>query len=81
MALNGTRAHSRASGFTLIEILVSLTLIAVGLLGLAQLIVKGQRASFEAYQRQQAIALANDMLEKIKANRARGGGAGRHTAG
>ena len=72
MALNGTRAHSRASGFTLIEILVSLTLIAVGLLGLAQLIVKGQRASFEAYQRQQAIALANDMLEKIKANRARG---------
>jgi len=59
------------SGFTLIEILVALTLIAVGLLGLAQLIVKGQRASFEAYQRQQAIALANDMLEKIKANRAR----------
>ena len=63
--------RSRAHGFTLIEILVSLTLIAVGLLGLAQLIVKGQRASFEAYQRQQAIALANDMLEKIKANRAR----------
>ena len=60
-----------AAGFTLIEILVSLTLIAIGLLGLAQLIVKGQRASFEAYQRQQAISLANDMLEKIRANRAR----------
>jgi type IV pilus assembly protein PilV len=63
--------RSRARGFTLIEILVSLTLIAIGLLGLAQLIVKGQRASFEAYQRQQAISLANDMLEKIRANRAR----------
>ncbi|MCX7196414.1 MAG: type IV pilus modification protein PilV [Proteobacteria bacterium] len=62
---------SRTRGFTLIEILVSLTLIAIGLLGLAQLIVKGQRASFEAYQRQQAISLANDMLEKIRANRAR----------
>lgn len=61
----------RGGGFTLIEILVSLTLIAIGLLGLAQLIVKGQRASFEAYQRQQAITLANDMLEKIRANRAR----------
>ena len=61
---------SRTRGFTLIEILVSLTLIAIGLLGLAQLIVKGQRASFEAYQRQQAISLANDMLEKIRANRA-----------
>lgn len=69
MAGTGKTAQS---GFTLIEILVALTLIAVGLLGLAQLIVKGQRASFEAYQRQQAIALATDMLEKIKANRARG---------
>ncbi|MCE2978459.1 MAG: type IV pilus modification protein PilV [bacterium] len=63
--------RGRAGGFTLIEILVSLTLVAIGLLGLAQLIVKGQRASFEAYQRQQAITLANDMLEKIRANRAR----------
>jgi type IV pilus assembly protein PilV len=62
---------SAVTGFTLIEILVALTLIAFGLLGLAQLIVKGQRASYEAYQRQQAIALANDMLEKIKANRLR----------
>jgi type IV pilus assembly protein PilV len=68
MTGTGKTAHS---GFTLIEILVALTLIAVGLLGLAQLIVKGQRASYEAYQRQQAIALANDMLEKIKSNRAR----------
>ncbi|MFO0523468.1 MAG: type IV pilus modification protein PilV [bacterium] len=71
MTSNGKSTPIRARGFTMIEILVSLTLIAVGLLGLAQLIVKGQRASFEAYQRQQAIALANDMLEKIKANRAR----------
>jgi type IV pilus assembly protein PilV len=58
-------------GFTLIEILVALALVAIGLLGLAQLIVKGQRASFEAYQRQQAVALANDMLEKLRTNRAR----------
>ncbi len=71
MAQNRTSVSHRDLGFTLIEILVSLTLIAVGLLGLAQLIVKGQRASFEAYQRQQAISIANDMLEKIRANRAR----------
>jgi type IV pilus assembly protein PilV len=71
MASPPKKASPRARGFTLIEILVSLTLIAVGLLGLAQLILKGQQASFEAYQRQQAISLANDMLEKIKTNRAR----------
>jgi type IV pilus assembly protein PilV len=71
MAIPPKKASPRVRGFTLIEILVSLTLIAVGLLGLAQLILKGQQASFEAYQRQQAISLANDMLEKIKTNRAR----------
>ena len=48
MAIPPKQASPRARGFTLIEILVSLTLIAVGLLGLAQLILKGQRASFEA---------------------------------
>ena len=71
MVENRKILRKRAGGFTLIEILVSLTLIAIGLLGLAQLMVKGQRASFEAYQRQQAITLANDMIEKIRSNRAR----------
>jgi type IV pilus assembly protein PilV len=58
-----------ASGFTLIEILVTLVILMIGLLGIAGLMAQGQRASFEAYQRQQALALANDMAERIKANR------------
>ena len=56
-------------GFTLIEILVTLVILMFGLLGIAGLMAQGQRASFEAYQRQQALALANDMAERIKANR------------
>lgn len=58
--------HSR--GFTLLEVLVSLVILVVGLLGIAGLMVKGQRASFEAFQRQQALALASDMAEKIRSN-------------
>jgi type IV pilus assembly protein PilV len=53
----------------MIEILVTLVILMIGLLGIAGLMAQGQRASFEAYQRQQALALANDMAERVKANR------------
>ena len=56
-------------GFTLIEVLVTLVILMFGLLGIAGLMAKGQRVSFEAYQRQQALALANDMAERMRANR------------
>ena len=51
------------------EILVPLVILMVGLRGNAGLMAQGQRASFEAYQRQQALSLASDMAERIKANR------------
>jgi type IV pilus assembly protein PilV len=50
-------------------VLVTLVILMIGLLGIAGLMAQGQRSSFEAYQRQQALALANDMAERIKANR------------
>jgi type IV pilus assembly protein PilV len=56
------------AGFTLLEVLVALLILLIGLLGIAGLIIKGQRASYESYQRQQALALAQDMAEKIRAN-------------
>lgn len=56
-------------GFTLLEILVTLVIMMFGMLGLAGLILKGQRASYEAYQRNQALSLATDMAERLKANR------------
>ncbi|MDB5812231.1 MAG: type pilus modification protein PilV [Betaproteobacteria bacterium] len=56
-------------GFTLIEVLVTLVILTFGLLGIAGLMAKGQRIAFEAYQRQQAVALATDMGERILGNR------------
>lgn len=58
-----------ARGFTMIEVLVTLVILMIGLLGIAGLMAQSQRASFEAYQRQQALALANDMAERVKSNR------------
>ena len=57
-------------GFTLIEVLVTLVILLFGLLGIAGLMAKGQRAAFEAFQRQQALSLAGDMAERILGNRA-----------
>lgn len=58
----------KVRGFTLIEVMVTLVILLFGLLGLAGLIVKGQRAAYEAYQRQQALTVANDIAERLRAN-------------
>jgi type IV pilus assembly protein PilV len=65
---------SKLSGFTLIEVLVTLVVLLFGLLGIAGLMAKGQQSSFEAYQRQQALAIAYDMAEKVRSNRGQSAG-------
>lgn len=58
-----------ASGFAIIEVLVTLLVLLVGLLGLAGLLVQSQRYEIETYQRAQALIVMQDMVERIKANR------------
>jgi len=60
---------ARYHGFTLMEVLVAILIIAVGLLGLAGLQVKAQKAEMESYQRAQALLLVYDMVNRINANR------------
>jgi type IV pilus assembly protein PilV len=57
-----------AGGFTLVEILVSLLVLAIGLLGMAGLQVAGLRNGHSAYLRTQAILLAEDIGERMRAN-------------
>lgn len=63
------RRHA-GTGFTLIEVLVTLVVIALGLLGLAALQVRTQQAEFEAYNRVQALVLLDAIVNRINANRA-----------
>jgi type IV pilus assembly protein PilV len=53
----------------MIEVLVSLVIIAFGLLGLAGLQTRLQLSEFEAYQRSQALLLLDDMASRINTNR------------
>lgn len=58
-----------ASGFTLLEVLISIVIFAVGLLGISSLQLKLQTAQVENYQRTQAVLLISEITERIKANR------------
>lgn len=57
-------------GTTLLEVLVTLVILAIGLLGLAGLQTHLQASEMEAYQRAQALILLNDMASRIATNRA-----------
>lgn len=53
----------------MLEVLVTIVILASGLLGLAALQVTLLTAEAESYQRAQAILLLNDMVERITTNR------------
>ena len=56
-------------GFSLVEILVTLVIVMIGLLGLAGVQMRAMQAELESYQRAQALVLVADMVERINANR------------
>ena len=63
-------SHNSQQGFTLLEVLVSLVILVFGLLGLIGMQAYTQVATFESYQRGQAIILMQDMADRIATNRA-----------
>src|SRR5690242_12360303 len=67
--MQGAAPRTRNRGFSMIEVLASLVIIQVGLLGLVGTELMAQQAESEAYQRAQAVILLNDMVERINANR------------
>lgn len=56
-------------GATLIEVLVTIVIVAFGLLGMAGLQMRMQMSETEAYQRSQALMLVNDMASRVATNR------------
>jgi type IV pilus assembly protein PilV len=63
--------YRRQRGLTLIELMVTVIILAVGLLGMAGLQSRLQQSEVEAYQRSQALLLLNDMANRLATNRAK----------
>lgn len=57
----------RSSGFSMIEVLVTLVLISIGVLGMVALQARTIQYTQDAVQRNTAAMLANDLVELIRA--------------
>ena len=58
------------AGFTLLEVLITMIILAIGMLGLANLQSKIHVTEVESYQRAHAVLLLQDMVDRLNSNRA-----------
>jgi type IV pilus assembly protein PilV len=68
--LNVVRSRARRGGFSLIEVLVSIMVLSFGMLGVASLLAKSMSGTHTSSLRTQAIVLADDLADRMRANRA-----------
>ncbi len=64
-----TSARGTQRGVALLEVLITMVILAIGLLGLAGLQMRLQSSEMESYQRAQALILLHDMASRIATNR------------
>jgi len=70
MQLIRNTSNGRCRGFTLLEVLVAMVVLSVGLLGLSGLQTSSLRNNHSAFLRSQATLVANDILDRMRVNRA-----------
>ncbi len=58
----------QTAGFTLLEVLIALLILAIGVLGVAVLQFKALRYNHDAYLRTQISVLAEDIIDQIRLN-------------
>ena len=63
------RSRVHMSGMTLVEVLITLVIVSVGLLGVAAMQLATLRGNYTAFSRSQAAVLAGDVLDRMRANR------------
>jgi len=69
MSKNFLHKSNRSRGFTLIEVLISVVIFSIGLLGLAGLQATGIKLNHSSLLRSQATLMAYDIADRMRANR------------
>ena len=62
------RPCRRNQGFTLLEVLIALLVLSIGLLGIAGMQAYGLQNNHQSYLRSQAMLIAYDMADRMRAN-------------
>lgn len=65
---SGIKVIGRQRGFQMIEVLISMFVLAVGILGIGALQVKSVQHNTSALYRTQAVQLSYEILDRIRAN-------------
>ena len=60
--------NGNEKGLSLIEVLVSLVILVIGLIGVFNLHIISKQGSFESFQQTQASYLAHDIINRMKVN-------------
>jgi len=68
MSINSKHLHFQQSGFAMLEVLISIFVLTIGLLGLAGLQLTNAQHNHSAQLRSQATIFAYDMLDRVRAN-------------
>jgi type IV pilus assembly protein PilV len=61
--------RSEQGGFSLLEVLITMLIVSIGLLGVARLLARAHISEMESYQRVQALILLSDIVERLQINR------------
>src|ERR1044072_1397336 len=61
---------ARSRGFTLLEVVISLFILAIGILGAGALQTVGLQTTMGAYNQSQAMFVAGDIVDRMRNNRA-----------
>lgn len=60
----------KQTGFSLLEVLITMLIVSFGLLGIAGIVITSLKNTQGSYARSQASLLANDIIDRMRANRA-----------
>ena len=66
---NTQTRRRRQAGFSLLEVLITMLIVSFGLLGIAGIVITSLKNTQGSYARSQASLLANDIIDRMRANR------------